>query len=61
MCIDTESGATCECSQGFFGVNIGANGHECFDNDVFENMIQDMKQIYRNFMDTYIPTGKPQF
>ena len=60
MCVDTDSGAKCECSEGFFGDSNGANGQECFNNGVFEEMINDIKQIYRNFMDTNIPIGKPQ-
>ena len=60
MCVDTDSGAKCECLKGFFGDSNGANGQECFNNGVFEEMINDIKQIYRNFMDTNIPIGKLQ-
>ena len=58
VCIDTDAGAKCECPEGFFGADIGAEGQECFDNDIFENIIEDIKQIYGHFMDTYIPMGK---
>ena len=46
MCVDTDSGAKCECLEGFFGDSNGANGQECFNNGVFEEMINDIKQIY---------------
>lgn len=58
VCVDTDNGAKCECQEGFFGDNNGANGQECFSNFVFEEMINDIKEIYRLFVDTNIPIGK---
>ena len=60
VCVDTDNGAKCECPEGFFGESNGANGQDCFNNGVFEEMINDIKQIYRHFMDTNIRIGKPK-